>query len=84
MDRLQNRKKRDLYFSPRVTQDMSKILGYPLTLVEAPMGYGKTTTVREHVMLTSAHLLWQNIYDDSKVAFWSGFLMHWIAAVRIV
>ena len=73
MDRLQNRKKRDLYFSPRVTQDMSKILGYPLTLVEAPMGYGKTTTVREHVMLTSAHLLWQNIYDDSKVAFWSGF-----------
>ena len=73
MHQLQNRKKRNSYFPQRITQAMSKIFDYPLTIVEAPMGYGKTTTVREHVILTSANLLWQNIYDDSKTAFWSGF-----------
>ena len=68
-------KKRNLCFSQRITDAMGKIFDHPLTLVEAPMGYGKTTAVREHVMLTDANLLWQNVYDDSKTVFWSGFCL---------
>jgi len=75
MRQIQNSKKQNLYFPQRITEAMGKILDYPLTIVEAPMGYGKTTSVREHVILTGADLLWQNIYDDSKAAFWSGFCL---------
>jgi len=68
-------KKRNLCFPQRITEAIGKIFDHPLTLVEAPMGYGKTTAVREHVILTGAGLLWQNIYDDSKAAFWGGFCL---------
>ena len=72
---IRNSKKRNLYFPQRIAEAMGKLLDYPLTIVEAPMGYGKTTAVREYVILTSADLLWLNIYDDSKSAFWSGFCL---------
>jgi len=73
MRQIPNSQKRTLCFPRRITEDAGKIFDYPLIIVEAPMGYGKTTAVREHVILTSAKLLWQNVYDDSKAAFWSGF-----------
>jgi len=73
MRQIQNSQKRTLCFPYRITEAVGKVFDYPLIIVEAPMGYGKTTAVREQVILTSANLLWQNIYDDSKAAFWSGF-----------
>lgn len=75
MRQIQNSIKRNLCFPLRITEAMGKIFDHPLTLVEAPMGYGKTTAVREHIILTSATLLWQNIYDTSKAAFWGGFCL---------
>lgn len=62
-----------LYFTERLRQQMSQITEYPCTLIEAPMGYGKTTTVREHVKNSSAQVVWQRIYDDSVAGFWNGF-----------
>ena len=38
---------RSLYFTKGITEAVGKIFQYPLTIVEAPMGYGKTTAVRE-------------------------------------
>ena len=38
-----------LYFTERLTWAMGDIMKHPLTVVEAPMGYGKTTAVREAV-----------------------------------
>lgn len=73
MRQIENKNKRRLYFPRRITDAMGMILDYPLIIIEAPMGYGKTTAVREHVGLSDAGLLWQNIYDESKAAFWSGF-----------
>jgi len=73
MLQVQNRKKRTLCFPQRITESVGKIFDYPLIIAEAPMGYGKTTAVREHIILTNANLLWQNVYDDSIGAFWSGF-----------
>ena len=35
-----------LYFTQRIVDVLAGIYIYPLTVVEAPMGYGKTTAVR--------------------------------------
>jgi len=74
MRQIQHIKERNLFFPRRITEAMGKIFDHPLTIVEAPMGYGKTTAVREHV-ITRANLLWQNVYDDSNAVFWSDFCL---------
>ncbi len=40
-------KKRKTLKRERVNRALMSIFEYPLTIVEAPMGYGKTTAVRE-------------------------------------
>ena len=52
---------------------MVQLLNYPCTLVEAPMGYGKTTAVREYLKGTDAHVLWHRVYDGSVSGFWITF-----------
>jgi LuxR family maltose regulon positive regulatory protein len=52
---------------------MKKITKYPCTLVEAPMGYGKTTIVREYLKKIDGQVLWLKIYDDSISSFWFNF-----------
>jgi len=69
----QNRKKKKLYFPEGVSKALGKVIEYPFTIVEAPMGYGKTTAVREHLAQMDATLSWQNVYDDSVIAFWNSF-----------
>ena len=65
-------KTRNLYFSERITEAMNGIFDYPLTIVEAPMGYGKTTAVREHLGNAHANILLQKVYDSSINGFWDG------------
>lgn len=65
-------KTRSLYFSDRVSGAMERIFDYPLTVVEAPMGYGKTTAVREHVRNARANVLWLKVYSGSITDFWNG------------
>lgn len=62
-----------LYFSDKLREGLDNIFVYPLTIVEAPMGYGKTTAVREYLNKTDANVLWQRIYDSSITGFWSAF-----------
>lgn len=62
-----------IYFTQRLTDALSGIFSYALTLVEAPMGYGKTTAVREHLGKTDIPVGWQRIYDSSPDSFWQGF-----------
>jgi LuxR family transcriptional regulator, maltose regulon positive regulatory protein len=64
---------RSLYFSERITQTMGRIFDHPLTIVEAPMGYGKTTAVKERLNNAGVNVLWQSIYDGAVGNFWSGF-----------
>jgi hypothetical protein len=63
---------RRLYFSERITEAMKEILDYPLTVVEAPIGYGKTTAVREYLCNSQVNILRQNVYDNSTNGFWNG------------
>ncbi len=37
------------YFSERLKRQLEQISHHPLTIVEAPSGFGKTTTVREYL-----------------------------------
>ena len=64
---------RTIYMRKSINEALNKIWEYPLTVVEAPMGYGKTTTVKEHFKKNQAEVLWQTLLDDSLTVFWNGF-----------
>jgi len=57
-----------------INQALNKIWEYPLTVVEAPMGYGKTTAVKEFLKGSHVEVLWQTILDESVTAFWNGLI----------
>ncbi|HWP79635.1 MAG TPA: AAA family ATPase [Candidatus Acidoferrum sp.] len=52
---------------------MGGILTHPLTVVEAPMGYGKTTAVREYLREAGSDTLWYGISAGGSDDFWNGF-----------
>lgn len=62
-----------LYFTGRLTEAMNGIPDYPLTVIEAPMGYGKTTAVREHLSRAGIAPLWLRVYTQDSAVFWTGF-----------
>lgn len=62
-----------LYFTERLTRAMGDLMEYPLTIVEAPMGYGKTTAVREAVGRAGITPHWLHVFTDDTDGFWNGF-----------
>jgi len=62
-----------LYFPEALRQKMGLIKSFPCTVVEAPMGYGKTTLVRQALSVREVTLLWQNVYEAGNADFWQGF-----------
>ena len=62
-----------IYLSNRIQLQLKKILHYPCTLVEAPMGYGKSTAIKEYFKRENVHILWQKIFNESISEFWSSF-----------
>ncbi|HBE80940.1 MAG TPA: helix-turn-helix transcriptional regulator [Firmicutes bacterium] len=63
---------KQLFFSNRMVKALDGIFEYSLTVVEAPMGYGKTTAVREYLNRAGVQVLWHSIYDGATAIFWSG------------
>ncbi|MDL2313577.1 LuxR C-terminal-related transcriptional regulator [Desulfovibrio sp. OttesenSCG-928-C14] len=69
-----------LYFSERLMRDLGAIHSYPLSLIEAPMGYGKTLAVREYLRRKNGRVIWATVpgrlegegYDTAE-AFWKVF-----------
>lgn len=64
---------KSLYLPSRITRALAGILDYPLTIIEAPIGYGKTTVVREYLRNAGVDMLWQGVYDSGPVNFWNDF-----------
>lgn len=62
-----------LYFSDRLAAALERIPEYPLTVIEAPLGYGKTTAVKEYADRAGFDVLWQTVYDNTAAHFWKGF-----------
>lgn len=52
---------------------MDLIQNFPCTVVEAPMGYGKTTAVKASLLSKDVKMLWQNVYEAGNADFWQGF-----------
>jgi LuxR family maltose regulon positive regulatory protein len=61
----------------RINRALMNIFEYPLTIVEAPMGYGKTTAVREFLAARDVRVLWTSFYSDSdtREEFWDRVAM---------
>ena len=59
-----------VYFPPRLLKALDGIWDYPLTILEAPIGYGKTTAVKHFLNDKNAEVLWLRVYDDSTDGFW--------------
>lgn len=59
----------------RINTILSAVYDYPLTIVEAPMGYGKTTAVKKFLKAEKIKPLWFAFPDlrNSEVAFWHKF-----------
>ena len=55
-----------LYFTERLTRAMGDLMEYPLTIVEAPMGYGKTTAVREAVGRAGITPHWLHVFTGDR------------------
>jgi ATP-dependent transcriptional regulator len=64
---------RKIYPRKALNQSLEAIWHYPLTVVEAPMGYGKTTAMREFLKGSEAEVLWCTVFDSSPSVFWQGF-----------
>ncbi len=64
---------RVIYKRKHLSQALEGVWEYPLTVVEAPMGYGKTTAVKEFLKDSDAKVLWQTLADSSVSGFWRGF-----------
>lgn len=62
-----------LYTRKQLSRSLQEIWAYPLTVVQAPMGYGKTTAVREFLRSCQAKVLWQTVFETTDAAFWRGF-----------
>lgn len=62
-----------LYFTDEIKNKLKSISEYPVTIVTAPMGYGKTTAVKNYFYNNSEKVLWTTIYEGSVVDFWIGF-----------
>lgn len=48
-----------------INEMLQNISSYPLTIVSAPMGYGKTTAVREFIRKSRARYRWLYLSEDS-------------------
>ena len=61
------------YFSEKLRRKLDHISEYPLTVVEAPSGFGKTTAVREHLKKMVSHgarEYWYTCMGESASQAW--------------
>ncbi len=74
MDKKANQQKM-YYFSDRLKRQLDKIPYHPLTIVEAPSGFGKTTAIREYLKEYLAHdacEYWYTCLGEPVEAAWAG------------
>lgn len=67
-------KREKYYFPDKLKKQLHRIPEYPLTIVEAPSGFGKTTAVREYLRneLSQAACEWYTCVGESASVAWAG------------
>jgi len=70
-----NVKKTELLDRARINNALSVVFDYPLTILEAPMGYGKTTAVKNFIDAEKLQPFWFTFTDlhNSETVFWNKF-----------
>lgn len=64
-----------IYLSDRLKSQLAQISYFPLTIVEAPSGFGKTTAVREYLkeaLLDGARKYWYTCLGENPSVAWAG------------
>ena len=64
---------RSLYFTENLKRELDAILEKPLTIIDAPMGYGKTVAVKEFFKSHQADVLWVSLSGCPKNGYWDMF-----------
>lgn len=76
MAKIRRIKPEALFFPKRITECLSSIKAYPLTLIEAPSGFGKTTALR-HFFDTqvpeTSQVIWRTFSHESPNTSWKLF-----------
>ncbi|MDR1520294.1 MAG: LuxR C-terminal-related transcriptional regulator [Planctomycetota bacterium] len=62
-----------LYFSERLWRGLAPLRERPLTVIAAPMGYGKTTAAREYLRENGIRAVWTQVPGGSLDVFWRDF-----------
>ncbi|WP_026889071.1 helix-turn-helix transcriptional regulator [Clostridium beijerinckii] len=62
-----------LYFTDKLRNKLSDIKFYPLTIMEAPCGYGKTTAAKELLNKQEKRVSWMVLDSNSIKDFWIKF-----------
>lgn len=59
----------------RINRALKSIFNYPYTIVEAPIGYGKTTAVKEFLKTEGNNALWISLLvaEETTSFFWNEF-----------
>lgn len=67
------RRTHKFFFPDSLTKELAKIRDYPLTVIEAPWGFGKTTAVREYLksnLTEDAREYWYTCLGESAPVAW--------------
>ena len=62
-----------IYLSEKLKAKLDKIINYPLTSIEAPIGYGKTKSCREYLEHSKFSYVWKNISGRDCGVCWQQF-----------
>lgn len=68
-----NTKHNVIHINDRLSDKLSAIPDYPVVVIDAPAGYGKTTAIREYAQTSTGRFIWINVSNSSKDIFWSDF-----------
>ena len=76
MARTKQIKPETLFFSKRLMERLNSVKAYPLTLLEAPSGFGKTTALRhffDSQVSKAAQVVWHTFPVEQPGASWKAF-----------
>lgn len=76
MARTKQIKPETLFFPKKLMERLNSIKTYPLTLVEAPSGFGKTTALRhffDSQVSKTAQVIWHTFAAEPAMASWKAF-----------
>lgn len=74
MNKQNQKKDRSYYFSHRLLKKLEGMDQHPVTVVEAPSGFGKTTAVREYLNIHKPYAVqhWYTCLGESPTKAWRG------------